>query len=274
MPKIIWMFWLQGWDNATELSKRCLQSWEDLNPEWTVTKLSKENIGEYIDLDEITDEFYSKKPISCTVDIINLNLLKKYGGIWIDSTVMCLKPLDNWLEDCMASGIFTYKFDPLNPADKTSNKKRLLSTWFIAADKDNYIIDMWCKTYNKYWLGRSEPTYYFDFHFLFYDLYLDDAKFKRVFDKIPSKSAELAHYPSKYVSKHLKKELRERILHGEFAMTKFQNIYESKSYEGEEVVMRLLRNKHDNHLTQSTEIRGLIEMQALTRQLYQHNNIF
>ena len=266
--KTIWMFWLQGWENATELSKICLQSWIDLNPEWTVVPLSQDNIGDYLDLDEITDDFYAKKPISCTVDIINMNLLKNYGGIWIDSTVLCLKPLDDWLDDCMTSGVFAFKFDPLPPMDKAANKTRLLSTWFLAANKGNYIIDTWCREYNQYWSGRSEPTHYFDFHYLFYDLYHEDKKFRKVFDAVPAKNAEHMHYLSYVIDRPLTEELAERVLAGEFEMTKYQNVYPEKSYEGEEVVNKLYTAKHENHVNQRAEINGLLDLYKLTKAHY------
>ena len=268
MQKIIWMFWLQGWDSATELSKICLNSWERLNPEWKVIPLSKDNLSQYLNIDNVTDDFYSKKPISCTVDIINLNLLSIYGGIWIDSTVMCLKPLDCWLLKYMTEGFFAHKFDPLPEIDEASGKTRLLSTWFIAANKNNYIIDQWCSAYNKYWMGRERPTHYFDFHYLFFDLYNEDKRFKKIFDRVPSKNAQDMHYLDSFKHEGLAPDLKKRVLNGEFELTKFQNVYENKTYEGEDVVKSLLLSKHQNHLNQSVKITGLKELQSITDKLY------
>lgn len=268
MQKKIWMFWLQGWDNATELSKICLKSWKDLNPGWMVIPLSQANISDFLDLDEITDDFYSKKPISCTVDLINLNLLKKYGGVWVDSTVLCLKPLDSWLQDCMKSDIFTYKFNPLPPMDEGTNKTRLLSTWFIAANKSNHIIDTWCDAYNRYWLGRFEPDHYFDFHHLFYDLYHKDETFKKSFDDIPEKNSWHMQYLNQFVGEPVTADITNRFLNGVFEMTKYQNIYKNNSYEDEEIVKKLISSKHNNHLQQSGDIQGLKELYAMAIKYY------
>lgn len=272
MPKVIWMFWLQGWEEATELSKACIQSWVDLNPDWTVIALSKDNIGDYLDLDEITDDFFSKEPISCTVDIININLLKKYGGIWIDSTVLCLKPLDDWLGEYLDSGIFVHKFDPLPPSEADNcNKVRLLSTWFIAAEKDNYIISEWCRKYNDYWKGRKEPSFYFDFHYLFFELYNIDDKFKSLFDEIPLRNAHDAHQLNNFVGEALSDELSERVLKGEFYLSKYQNVYLDNTYSGQEQVKKLLSAKHANHLSQNNNITGLLDLKRLVTEHYVGN---
>lgn len=263
VPKKIWMFWLQGWGQATELSKLCLESWTKLNPTWEIIPITRDNISDYLDLDEITDYFYSKKPISCTVDILNLNLLKKYGGIWIDSTVLCLKPLDLWLSDSMDTGFFAFKFDPIPPLDEASGKTRLLGTWFIAANKDNYLIEQWCEHYNQYWLGRTEPTYYYDFHYLFYDLYHQDKKFKETFDNVPAKDADLMHLLSEFTHKPVTPALLDRAINGEFECVKYQNVYENNTYEGEQVIQKLYSTKHQNHLMQTSDISGLKHLYEL-----------
>ena len=51
-------------------------------------------------------------------DIIRLALLNRYGGVWADSTMLCLEPLDRWLtRDSMQSGLWMYhgnggRFEP------------------------------------------------------------------------------------------------------------------------------------------------------------------
>ncbi len=35
-PRTIWMLWYQGWENAPELVKRCLCSWQHHNRGWTI----------------------------------------------------------------------------------------------------------------------------------------------------------------------------------------------------------------------------------------------
>ncbi len=50
VPRTIWILWLQGRENAPELVKRCLRSWEYHNPGWTIRVLDAETLPAYIDL--------------------------------------------------------------------------------------------------------------------------------------------------------------------------------------------------------------------------------
>jgi len=190
IPKIIWIYWHQGWDNATEISKLCLESWIYNNKLWKVIPLSKDNINLYLDLDKITDNFNEKKPLSCTVDILNINLLNKYGGIWVDATVFCYKPLDLWLSNYTKNGLFMYK---------RLNQSMILDTWFIASSSNNYVIEKWCDLFTKHWLGRKEPDNYFDFYHIFKNLYNSDKNVKNIFDNIPTIDTNKPHILQKYM---------------------------------------------------------------------------
>ena len=190
IPKIIWIYWQQGWDNATDISKLCLESWIYNNKLWKVIPLSKDNINLYLDIDQITDNFYEKKPLSCTVDIININLLNKYGGIWVDATVFCYKPLDSWLPNYTKNGLFMHK---------RLKQNMLIDTWFIAASSNNYVIERWCDLFTKYWLGRKEPDNYFDFYHIFKKLYNVDENVKNIFDDIPTIDAIKPHIIQSYM---------------------------------------------------------------------------
>lgn len=184
IPKIIWIYWAQGWDNATEISKLCLESWICHNRLWKVIKLSNHNIRDYLNIDEITDNFFDKKPLSCTCDLLNINLLAKWGGVWVDATVFCCKPLDSWLNSHTETGLFMHK---------RIKQDMLIDTWFIACTQNNYTIKKWCDVYTKYWYKRSEPDNYFDFYDIFKQLYLSDTEIKNSFDNIPIIDANKAH---------------------------------------------------------------------------------
>lgn len=45
LPKTIWIFWLQGWDNAPELVKLVRQTWQHHNPSWTIISLEESNLS-------------------------------------------------------------------------------------------------------------------------------------------------------------------------------------------------------------------------------------
>jgi hypothetical protein len=257
IEKKIWIFWYQGWNKAPELSKKCLESWIKLNPSWQVNKLSRDNIEDYLDLKSLDFDFDSKSPISCTVDIINLNLLKKYGGVWIDSTVLCLKPLDSWIKKYLKKGFFAYKFNPIANDD---GNYRILSTWFLAANKDNYLINKWCEKYNIYWTLRDKPDNYFDFHYLFYELYLKDKKIHKIFNQVPEKNSFFPHYFEEFKSKHIASDLKMKIINSnDYEMAKFQNVLNSTNFQGASDIKKLHPNKYKNH-QKETNLSGFDEL--------------
>ena len=101
LEKNIFLLWLQGWDKAPWLQRKVLDSWIINNPDWNIKLIDQNNLGQYLnDIDYIYDE---KKEISAQAksDIVRLGLLKKYGGIWADSTLLCMQPLDHWVFDAV-----------------------------------------------------------------------------------------------------------------------------------------------------------------------------
>jgi mannosyltransferase OCH1-like enzyme len=40
--------------------------------------------------------------------LARLCLLRTHGGVWVDATVFCRRPLDEWLPEHAASGFFAF----------------------------------------------------------------------------------------------------------------------------------------------------------------------
>ncbi len=49
MNNTIWITWFQGWDNAPEISQKCLESWKHYNPDWNIEDNSKSNQIDHFD---------------------------------------------------------------------------------------------------------------------------------------------------------------------------------------------------------------------------------
>lgn len=113
-------------------------------------------------------------------DILRINLLKEYGGVWVDATAFCNKPLDSWLENHLQAGFFAFH----KPAPD-----RLISSWFLAATEHNPIVDHWHSRVNEYWQERSQAHHYFWFHYIFGELYDNSPAFRETFEQMPKLSA-------------------------------------------------------------------------------------
>lgn len=178
MRKVIYTLWLQGFDNAPFVIKKCLESWIFWNPTWKIVQLDENNLKEYIDLDEIIPNIKNKTISRPSLsDIIRVSLLKKHGGLWIDATLFCMKPLDDWLPTYAIKNFFGFKLVMRN---------RRMATWFMYSDKDHYLIDKWYIQIQKYWANRDTKHNYFWVHEQFTILYKTDPRFRRLFGGIPN----------------------------------------------------------------------------------------
>lgn len=183
-PKVIWLLWLQGWSAAPDLIKSCAASWQLNNPDWTINFLSLEKIRQ-LDLGPDLSPFLDRTmPPEALSDLIRLELLAHYGGVWADSTVYCLRPLDEWLSLATCSGFFAFS---------RPGPHRMLSTWFLAADTQTHIIRCWREQAYAYWKSRTERDDYFWVHRLFEETYNSDRTFRDLWDKTPKLSADGPH---------------------------------------------------------------------------------
>ena len=180
LPKIVWMLWLQGWDRAPSVAHACRKSWEIRNPSWVVHCLDLQTLGHFLPNNIIEHILGTPKEPEALSDQIRLELLYRYGGVWADVTTICAVPLDDWLVDVMPHGFFAFARPGLD---------RMLSTWFLAAEKGAYIVERWRDASWEYWLGRGARDSYFWVHDLFSLIYKRDLGVRAFWDATPQVSA-------------------------------------------------------------------------------------
>ena len=186
MIKIIFIYWAQKFIKAPTVIKKCLLSWKLKNPTWKIIELDDDNLSEYINIEEEISDIENKNITKTAYsDIIRIFLLAKYGGCWCDATTFCNQSLDIWLNKNIKTGFFGF--------DKPG-EDRLLSSWFLYAEKNNYIIKKWKEKTILYWKNHNKAHTYYWFHYLFGDLYNSDNKFKELWDSTPKISADDPHY--------------------------------------------------------------------------------
>lgn len=147
-PKIIWMLWLQGWDVAPELVNKCALSWRRHHPDWQIVFLNEENLKAHIDVDAVISRNRSTISAQARSNIIRINLLAKFGGVWVDATCFCCRPLDEWIEPHLAAGFFAFE---------KPGQDRLIASWFLAARKNSHLANAYCAATNDYWMQNYFP---------------------------------------------------------------------------------------------------------------------
>lgn len=141
-PRIIWVMWWQGYKKSPRTVRRCIRSWVKKNPDWEVVFLDENSVKQYLTLDYIASFNQNTMSLQALSNVIRINLLAKYGGVWVDATCFCCKPLDEWLYSYIKFGFFAFS----NPG-----RDRLIASWFLAAERDSYIVCHWADNVNKYW---------------------------------------------------------------------------------------------------------------------------
>lgn len=162
--RIIWLFWWQGIDAAPSLVKKCYKSIQDnLGKSWNVTLITKENYLEYVSFPEHILEKLSKNLITLThfSDLLRLELLIKYGGLWLDATVLCTN--SEIPKSILNSDLFYYQ--ALKPG--ADGKPIVMSSWCMFAKTNNKILMATRELLYNYWKKKNSLVDYYLIHQFF-----------------------------------------------------------------------------------------------------------
>ena len=178
----VWVCWLQGIKEDTPpVVKRCIQSMYDNLKKEEVVLLTEDNYHEYVTLPDYIVKKYNQGKISKThlTDFLRLELLIKYGGIWIDATVLCTDDIPNYI---LNSDLFLFQnLKPGRDGDTVA-----LSSWFIVAKSNNRVLIATQKLMYEYWRRNEALIDYFLIH-----------NFLRMsLDRYPEEDEKIIKYPN------------------------------------------------------------------------------
>ena len=174
---IIWLLWFQGWDNAPEIVLQVRDSWLFHNPDADIRLLDEKTIKNYTDY-----EFPTDAKLQARSDILRIILLKKYGGIWVDATMLCLDSINKWILNVEPSKFWMYH--GLNNACTFTISQLILSY------PNEYIINKWYDEVINFWL-QPRITYEYNWlDLLFHKLYNHNLEFKKLINNIPNAKCE------------------------------------------------------------------------------------
>lgn len=185
MKKTLYFYTKDDIINSKEIIKKCLLSWKVYNPSWEIVELNNNNLKNYLDLEkEIPNLYKININNNCLSILIGILILEKYGGCYIDKTVFCNKPLDEWLNEYYEKGFFGF-FCP--------NKNKLIANWFLYSEKNNYIIKKWKDKILEYLNKNQKIDNYYWAQNLFSNLYKNNKKIKKIYDNIKKISTKDTH---------------------------------------------------------------------------------
>ena len=184
-PRTIWWCWLQGLAAAPPLVKACHNSLKQLTG-YSLVVIDNTNWRKYVELPEYIVKKWEKGRIPAALfsDLLRVELLIKYGGTWIDSTVLCtgvndnhndndnskdsklatdskLYTLNSQLEHFMNAPLFVFQYT------KEGSVPVSISNWFITACRNNEVLMVLREMLYAYWRDYDCVLDYYIFHLFF-----------------------------------------------------------------------------------------------------------
>lgn len=165
-PKKIWFCWLQGLENAPEVVKACYNSLTRLTA-YSLIVIDEKNWHDYITLPDYIIRRREKKqiPLAHFSDLLRLELLIKYGGTWIDSTVLCTGINDanvNHNANLLDADLFMFQY-----TQPGSSEWGGIGNWFISACSNNEVLMVLRDMLYAYWREHDCVLNYYLFHLFF-----------------------------------------------------------------------------------------------------------
>jgi len=172
--KPIWFCWLQGIDNAPSIVRACYNSLErHLVQEFKVQGVQKYEIKvidnanwrEYVELPGYIVEKWEKGRIPAAMfsDLLRVELLIRYGGTWIDSTVLCTGGSRLMVQGSRLLDAELFLFQYTKGGSVPVN----ISNWFITARKNNEVLRVLREMLYAYWKDYDCVLDYYIFHLFF-----------------------------------------------------------------------------------------------------------
>lgn len=173
--KIIWSCWLCGRRNAPPHVSHSLNSWKRNNEGWEFRCLDAMDIERYVPLADHFDLRGRSITDASLLNIVSVLLLHEFGGVWVDATLSCEHPLDEWLPGCINEGFFAFA---------GSDADRPVFPGFLAAEPGHPLVSAWARRTVAYWAGRTKTDNPFWFAHLFRDLYQTDPSARMTWSRV------------------------------------------------------------------------------------------
>ncbi len=141
IPKIIHYCWFGGQPKSGIVLK-CIESWKKNCPDYEFSEWNESNFD--INRYAYSKEAFEAKKWAFVADVVRLQALYDYGGIYMDTDVEVIKPLDCLLEYRAVAG-----FESTN----------YISTAFIASEKGNPTIRQFLDEYEKLHFLREDGKF-------------------------------------------------------------------------------------------------------------------
>ena len=179
--KTVWYSWWQGMESAPELVTTCIQQMQKQFPsDTTFINVDSSNFTNYVDLQpRILELFESGKMTNAHFsDQLRINLLAKYGGIWVDATLWINQKQDETIFDFP---FFSYRAEKSLPIASDHGMKQGNWQMYFLGGTNIYFYESLKIVNDAYWNRYSKVM-----HYLQLDKIID-----LIFEDLPELSEEM-----------------------------------------------------------------------------------
>jgi len=186
----IYFCWMQGEENLPPVVQCCYNSLKFNAGKYKIVFIDEKNFADYVTLPEHILKKFSEGKITRThfSDILRINLLEQYGGLWLDSTVLVTEPLENY-KQFWKMPYYTQKFyqekSSFCPYITTPSYGRWAGFIQGAAVLHNPLFTFIKDFYNEYWQEFDEIINYLLLDYLIDLAYDNIADVKKEMNAVP-----------------------------------------------------------------------------------------
>ena len=182
----IYSIWLQGEDKAPSIVRACWRSVR-ANCSLPLVILDEQQLLSGLGLPEYVIAKYraGKMTRAHFSDICRVELLYRYGGIWLDATDFVTEDFPQWLLD---EDFFIYR-----SGDCVSGAYAFVQNCFFRSRRGNYILGAWRDAILAYWKAESGAVDYFVHQLLFWRVVCRNEKAAELFAAMPEISQDATH---------------------------------------------------------------------------------
>lgn len=152
----IWQCWWQGPEKMDELLRICTTSVKRNANCATINFITLDNYKDYIKFPDFIENKFINGKISLTElsDILRVNLLWVYGGLWIDATVLINAPIQD-------IGKYNFYTCPERPIDNQFVSDYKWSTSIMGGKANEPIFGFVSKMFENYWNKENKLIDYY-----------------------------------------------------------------------------------------------------------------
>lgn len=165
----VWFCWMQGLESAPVVVRMCYESLCRYITDREIVVVTERNWRELVGLPlDIVKKYESGIiPHAHFTDLIRMELLIRYGGTWIDSTVLMTDPSlmkggEEQLKEILNADLFLFQYKK-----RKDEAYRGISNWFISANAGNRLLRRLQQMLYQYWRDYDCVVEYFVFHLFF-----------------------------------------------------------------------------------------------------------